>query len=34
MSQTVVERAAEHVTESAQQASRAVSAIADAIRMV
>ena len=31
MSQTVVERAAEHVTESAQQAARAVSAIADAI---
>jgi len=31
MSQTVVEKAAEHITESAQQASRAASAIADAI---
>jgi hypothetical protein len=31
MSQTVVEKAAEHVTESAQRASRAASAIADAI---
>jgi hypothetical protein len=31
MSQTVVEKTAEHVTESAQQASCAASAIADAI---
>jgi len=31
MSQTVVERAAEHIGESARQASRASSAIADAI---
>jgi ElaB/YqjD/DUF883 family membrane-anchored ribosome-binding protein len=31
MSQTVVEKTAEHITESAQQASRAASAIADAI---
>jgi hypothetical protein len=31
MSQTVVERTAEHIAESAQQASRATSAIADAI---
>jgi hypothetical protein len=30
MSQTVVERTAEHITESAHQASRATSAIADA----
>ena len=32
MSQTVVERTAEHIAESAQQASRATSAVADAIR--
>jgi ElaB/YqjD/DUF883 family membrane-anchored ribosome-binding protein len=31
MSQTVVERTAEHITESAHRASRATSAIADAI---
>ena len=31
MSQTVVEKAAEQIAESAQQASRATSAIADAI---
>ena len=31
MSQTVVERTAEHIAESAHQASRATSAIADAI---
>ena len=31
MSQTVVERAAEHIAESAHQASRATSAVADAI---
>jgi len=31
MSQTVVERTADHVTESARQASRAANAIADAI---
>jgi len=31
MSQTVVERTADHITESAHQASRATSAIADAI---
>lgn len=31
MSQTVVERTAEHIGESARQASRATSAIADAI---
>lgn len=31
MSKNVVERAAEHVTESAQRASRAASAIGDAI---
>jgi hypothetical protein len=32
MSQTVVERTAEHITESAQQASRATRAVADAIQ--
>jgi ElaB/YqjD/DUF883 family membrane-anchored ribosome-binding protein len=32
MSQTVAERAAEHIGESARQASRATSAIADAIQ--
>ena len=32
MSQTVVERMAEHITESAQQASSASSAVADAIQ--
>jgi hypothetical protein len=32
MSQTVVERTAEHIAESAHQASRATSAVADAIR--
>jgi hypothetical protein len=31
MSQTVVERTAEHIAESARQASRATSAVADAI---
>jgi ElaB/YqjD/DUF883 family membrane-anchored ribosome-binding protein len=31
MSQTVVERTAEHIAQSAQQASRATSAVADAI---
>jgi len=31
MSQTVAERAAEHIAESAHQASRATSAVADAI---
>ena len=31
MSQTVVERAAEHITESAHQASRATNAIGDVI---
>lgn len=31
MSQTVVERTAEHIAESAHQASRAASAIADAV---
>lgn len=31
MSQTVVERTAEHIAESAHQASRATSAVADAI---
>ncbi|MGP0019775.1 MAG: hypothetical protein ACLPHP_14475 [Candidatus Sulfotelmatobacter sp.] len=31
MSQTVLDRAAEHIAESAQQASRATSAVADAI---
>ena len=31
MSQTVAERAAEHIAESAHQASRATSAIAEAI---
>jgi ElaB/YqjD/DUF883 family membrane-anchored ribosome-binding protein len=31
MSQTVVERTADHIAESAQQASRATTAIADAI---
>jgi len=33
MSQTVVERTAEHITESAHQASRATSAIADAFEV-
>jgi hypothetical protein len=32
MSQTVVERTAEHITESAKQATRATSAVADAIQ--
>ena len=32
MSQTAVERTAEHITESAKQASRATSAVADAIQ--
>jgi hypothetical protein len=32
MSQTVVERTAEHIAESAQQASRVTSAVADAIK--
>jgi len=32
MSQTVVERTAEHIAESAHQASRATSAVADAIK--
>ncbi len=32
MSQTVVERTAEHIAESAHQASRATSEVADAIR--
>ena len=32
MSQTVVERTAEHSTESAKQATRATSAVADAIQ--
>ena len=31
MSQTVLDRTAEHIAESAQQASRATSAVADAI---
>ncbi len=31
MSQTVVERTAEHIADSAQQASRATNAVADAI---
>ena len=31
MSQTVLERTADHITESAHQASRATSAVADAI---
>jgi ElaB/YqjD/DUF883 family membrane-anchored ribosome-binding protein len=31
MSQTIVERTAEHIADSAQQASRATSAVADAI---
>jgi hypothetical protein len=32
MSQTVVKRTAEHIAESAQQAARATSAVADAIQ--
>jgi len=32
MSQTVVERTAEHIAESAKQATRATSAVADAIQ--
>jgi hypothetical protein len=32
MSQTVAERTAEHITESAKQATRATSAVADAIQ--
>ena len=32
MTQTVVERAAEHIAESAHQASRATNAVADAIK--
>jgi hypothetical protein len=32
MSQTVVERTADHIAESAHQASRATSAVADAIK--